>query len=147
MATALTSPLSSTQPRSGTFQSLFDSFVNETLTSQRASNWRPLVDLVEEDHTYSLAIDLPGFRDEDVEVQLEDRVLTVRAERSVDIRDGAQYRLSERPQGRSERSFRLPSSVDPAAIAATLELGVLHLSLPKREETRSRTIQIQGAGS
>ena len=126
-------------------QSLFDSFVNEAFSgaARNAASWQPAVDLLEDSESYRLTVELPGLRQDEIEILMEDRLLTIRAQRQLELKDGAQYRLNERRHGRFERSFRLPTSVDPSAVDAALDHGVLSLMLPKKPETKSRTIEIR----
>ena len=97
------------------------------------------------DHLYVEA-DLPGFRKEDVQITVEDQTLTLIAERKVDpeaaVKAG-EYLLNERRQARFERTFKLPLNVSDQDVTASLEHGVLTVTLAKREESKPRKIVVQ----
>lgn len=114
-------------------------------TTMPAGRWVPALDIVEEGDRFLLHLDLPGMTDEDVEIELEDRVLRIAGERR-DTRDRSRdgFRRVERSFGRFERSLTLPRGVDPEAISATFDRGVLEVSVPKPEETKPRRIAVNG---
>ncbi len=115
---------------------------------QRAANvWRPPVDVVEKDDAFWLEAEIPGVDPEDVEVYVQGRVLTVRAERkraSDDIREG--YRRIERFHGSFQRSFTIPESVDADKVDASVTHGVLRIALPKTEASLPRRIRVRVGG-
>ena len=98
------------------------------------------------DHLYVEA-ELPGFKKDEVEVTLEDQTLTLTAERKPDAPEVAaakgEWLLHERRQTRVHRSFKLPQTVNDQQVAATLEHGVLTVTLNKREESKPRKITVQ----
>ena len=101
------------------------------------------------DHFYVTA-ELPGFCEKDVDITLEDGVLSIRAERQSDINEGKpkeeggkQPLHLERRWTRFERSFTLPTAVNENAVNATLHDGLLTITLDKREEVKPRKIQIK----
>ena len=115
------------------------------LRSQQPVGFQPPVDILEEEGRIQLAVDLPGMSVREVEVELNHNVLTVRGERQRPLQEESwRSRLGERRYGPFERAFVLPQSVDPQGIEATMRLGVLTLSLPKRKQAVSRTIDIAG---
>lgn len=99
-------------------------------------------DIYEDSDNIYIDAELPGFRNEEVEVVMEDGVLTITAERKPEQAQGT-YHLHERRWRRAQRSFSVPSTVDENNIEATLRDGVLHLTLRKREEVKPRKIQIR----
>jgi HSP20 family protein len=106
----------------------------------------PAADIRETDAGLTLQLDMPGHDPKALQVKVEDQVLTVRSERKGEERsekDG--YLRVERAFGVYERSFRLPPNVDTGRVDAKYEHGVLTLSLPRREETRARTIEVKVA--
>ena len=106
-------------------------------------NWLPPVDIVESEEAFVATADLPGLSKEDIEVALEDNVLTVSGERSYAKNgDEASFRRVERAYGTFRRSFTLPSIVDAAKVDASFENGVLTLTLPKAETAKSRKISV-----
>ena len=106
-------------------------------------SWAPAVDIYEKDGNIVLKAELPGVDPKDVDVRVENNLLTLRGERKFDNevkRDN--YHRVERAYGTFTRSFTLPNVVDTANIKAEYRDGVLHMTLPKREEAKPRQIQI-----
>jgi HSP20 family protein len=106
--------------------------------------WIPAMDLVETDAHFVLRADLPGLSEGDVELSLEDNVLTLSGERKAEHEDRGEgfYRL-ERAAGSFSRSLTLPEGVDADAIAARFDQGVLEVRIPKPEQRKPRRLQIQ----
>jgi HSP20 family protein len=105
--------------------------------------WIPAMDLVEEGDHYVLRADLPGVDEDQVNVELEDNVLTISGERKSksEERKEGYYRI-ERASGAFSRSLTLPEGVDPESIRASFEKGVLEVSIPKPEERKPRKVAI-----
>lgn len=103
----------------------------------------PAADVVETEAAYKVVVDLPGHDPKAIQIQVQDDVLTIQSERKL-VEPGKDETVhrSERLGGTSFRSFSLPSSVDSAKVEAAYENGVLTVVLPKREEARPRTIQV-----
>ena len=111
------------------------------VTTQR--RWMPAMDLVESADHFVLTADLPGLAEDDVKIEVEDRVLSISGERksvSEDAKPG--YRRVERAFGSFRRTLTLPEGVDGEAITAAFDKGVLEISIPKPEQRKPRTIQI-----
>jgi HSP20 family protein len=107
-------------------------------------NWTPAVDILEKEDRIEILSDLPGFRAEDVEVTVEDGVLTIRGERKFEeASEGETYHKVERSYGLFERTFTLPNSVDMGKIAARFADGEMRVVLPKREETKPRSVKVK----
>jgi HSP20 family protein len=107
------------------------------------------VDVHEDSDHFYVEAEMPGFTKEDVDITLEDGVLTIRAERKEVKKEGGQEKQPlhiERRWSRFERSFTLPTAVNENSVRATLNEGVLLVTLDKREEVKPRKIQIT-AGS
>ncbi len=94
----------------------------------------------DEDNVYVQA-ELPGFSKDDIEITLEQGTLQISATRRVEERKGEQF-LNERKYTRSFRSFTLPTQVEEDKVQASVENGVLHLTLPKRAEVKPRKIKV-----
>jgi HSP20 family protein len=105
--------------------------------------WLPPMDLVETTDHYVLRADLPGLSDGDVNVQLEDNVLTISGERKAEHagKQEGYYRL-ERAFGGFSRSLTLPDGINPDGIQAHFDRGVLEIRIPKPEQKKPRTVQI-----
>ncbi|HEV3468833.1 MAG TPA: Hsp20/alpha crystallin family protein [Pyrinomonadaceae bacterium] len=104
------------------------------------ADWIPAADVYEDEGAYTIALDLPGIRRDGLDVNLDERRLTIRGERPP--REGADVRRAERPHGRFVRSFSLPDAVDRQGITADYKDGVLTLRLPKRAEPKERRLKI-----
>jgi HSP20 family protein len=107
--------------------------------------WTPAMDLAETEAAFVLRADLPGVSQEDVQIELEDTVLTVSGERKADhdTKGEGFYRV-ERSFGQFSRSLTLPKGVDAEAIAASFTDGVLEVRIPKPEQRKPRRISING---
>jgi HSP20 family protein len=112
-----------------------------------ARRWVPAMDLVETDQHLVLRADLPGLDREDLNIEVKDGVLTISGERKAEHTDKSEgfYRV-ERAFGRFSRSLDLPQGLDPKAVSADFDRGVLEVRIPKPEERQPTRIQI-GAGA
>jgi HSP20 family protein len=126
---------------------LFNTFFDTTTSGNGGSaprHWIPAMDLVETDDHFVLKADLPGLTDEDVKIDVEDDVLTVSGERKSEHEDkGEGYVRVERSYGSFRRSLTLPEGVDPEAVTASFDRGVLEVRIPKPEERKPRRVAIQ----
>jgi HSP20 family protein len=109
--------------------------------------WLPAMDLVETEDHFVLRADLPGLAEGDVNIEVEDRVLTVSGERKAEHEVSKEgYHRVERAFGAFSRSLTLPEGINPEAVEATFERGVLEVRIPKPEERKPRKVSI-GVGS
>jgi HSP20 family protein len=109
--------------------------------------WIPAMDLVETQDHFVLRADLPGLAESDVDVELEDNVLTLSGERKVEREDRQEgYYRVERASGSFQRSLTLPEGVDPEAIEASFDKGVLEVRIPKPEARKPRKVAISVGG-
>src|ERR1700760_3066268 len=126
---------------------LFNTFFDQPASAGRGGapsrRWIPAMDLVETADHYVLRADLPGLSDGDVNVRLEDNVLTISGERKAEHEDrlDGYYRL-ERAFGAFSRSLTLPDGVNPDAVQAHFDRGVLEIRVPKPEQKKPKTVQI-----
>jgi HSP20 family protein len=106
----------------------------------------PALDVYEDKDNIIVKADLPGLTKDDIEISLQDNVLTLRGEKKRDseVKEENYYRL-ERSYGTFNRSFELPTSVDASKIEATFKNGVLQITLPKTEEAKPKKIKINVA--
>ena len=110
--------------------------------------WAPSVDIYENKDHIVLEAELPGMKQEDFDLSIENNVITLRGERKFEKTDeNDNYHRVERSYGAFTRSFTLPQTVSAEGATAEYNNGVLRVTLPKREETKSRRIQVTGAGS
>jgi HSP20 family protein len=107
----------------------------------------PQMDVSETDRDVRIQAELPGVSENDIEVALDDDVLTIRAEKKQERKEEREgVHFSERSFGTFQRSLRLPFQVDPDQVQASFENGVLRVSVPKTQpQERSRRIQVQGS--
>lgn len=106
--------------------------------------WAPAVDFSEDADQFVLKAELPGLKKEDIQLSVEDGVLSLSGERksATSEQDGTLIR-SERFTGRFHRAFSLPTPVEVEKVRATYEDGILSVVLPKREEAKPRQIQVE----
>ncbi len=121
---------------------LFHRLRGETLDPEDEMSGAYPVDVEESDGEIRVEAELPGFNRDEVDVTLDDGLLTISAERKTEEKKGKKH-LSERRFTHVERSFRLPTSVDESAAEARLDKGVLHLRLPKSSESQAKHIELK----
>ena len=109
----------------------------------------PEADVVETENEIRVTVELPGMRSEDIDVDLENNVLTIAGEKSEEREEQGEkntWHLSERRYGKFSRSFVLPRDLDSEKIQASFEDGVLNVVIPKSERARRRRVEIQSGG-
>lgn len=112
-------------------------------TSSTVANWVPAVDIKEEKERFVIRADVPGVKPDDIEITMEDGVLTINGHReSEKTEEGNDYRRTERVSGRFFRRFTLPDTANAEGISARSEHGVLELSIPKHAKVMPRRINI-----
>jgi len=130
--------------RDAVSQLMEDSIVNPTrLGSTDALSMA--LNVSETQDEYIVEAVLPGLRPEDVDITIQDNVLTIRGETRKEQQSGskqANFHVMERRYGRFSRSVSLPSVVKVDEVRATLENGILHLEIPKAEEVKPRKIAV-----
>jgi HSP20 family protein len=126
---------------------LFDEFFGERRTGMSEGQWIPAVDVSENESEMVLRAELPGMTNDDIEVNLQDNVLTLKGEKKQEKKeDKENFHRLERSYGSFTRSFSLPAGVKQEDIKATFKDGILEISLPKAEEEKPQKIAIT-AGS
>jgi HSP20 family protein len=132
------------------FSTFFDAPTTSpgTGASPNLRRWMPAMDLLETEHDFVLRADLPGLSENDVNIELEDNVLTLSGERKAEheARKDGYYRV-ERAWGAFSRSLTLPEGVDPNAVQASFDRGVLEIHIPKPEQRKPRKVAISVGGS
>ena len=119
----------------------FPRFSDEGLVN---GSWSPTVDVYEDQNGIVLEADLPGMKPGDFELAIENNVLTLKGERKFEKKtEEGNYHRVERSYGSFTRTFTLPSNVDVNNVGADFKEGVLKVTLPRREETKPRQIQVQ----
>jgi len=106
--------------------------------------WAPPIDLDERDDEFVLTAELPGLRPEDIDLEIDGDVLTLRGEKKEDReeKEGERY-YYERRYGSFLRRVTLPQSVDPDQVRANFQNGILRVTMPKRELSRGKRVQIE----
>jgi HSP20 family protein len=129
------------------FNTFFDAPTGST-GNGGTRRWLPAMDLVETEDHFVLRADLPGLAEGDVNIEVEDRVLTVSGERKAEHEVSKEgYHRVERAFGAFSRSLTLPKGVDADAVAAKFDRGVLEIRIPKPEERKPRRIEIGNGGA
>ena len=108
------------------------------------SRWTPAVDIREDAERFTITADVPGIDPEDIEVTMENGVLTIKGERKLEAKDegGNGYRRVERVYGSFYRRFTLPDTADAEAISANGRHGVLEVVIPKRAALQPKRIAV-----
>jgi HSP20 family protein len=112
-----------------------------------ARRWIPAMDLVETGDHFVLKADLPGMTENDITIELENNVLTIAGERKTEHEEKHEgfYRL-ERATGTFSRALTLPEGIEPDAVQANFDNGVLEVRIPKPEQAKPRRVQIGVGG-
>lgn len=120
------------------FAHIFESFFGDAGRCRTSeARLAPQFELAETDNDYTIAAELPGIGKENVEIVVDEDVLTIKGEKKAEAKkEETNYLFSERRYGAFERKFQLPETVEQGAIAANYENGVLTLTLPKRPEAK-----------
>ncbi len=129
-----------------TFNELFDSFFTDGYVTQKPSHQTPAVNVSETDHSFILDLAAPGLKKEDFKIALEKDVLTISANVKNEVKEESK-KINKREFSYQtfSRSFNLPELVDHSKIEATYESGLLQVNIPKKEEAKvlSRQIEIK----
>lgn len=122
---------------------LFDGKFNANADGSTLTAWAPSVDVYETENELVIKADLPAMAEKDLDVRVENNMLTVRGERKFEqsVKEENYLRM-ERSYGTFSRSFSLPNTVDTQAIKAQYTDGVLTVSLPKRAESKPKQVKI-----
>jgi HSP20 family protein len=113
----------------------------DELTS--SGSFVPAVDVYEDEHKVTLKLEVPGVKQEDLDVQVENSTLTIRGERKFEKEEKEEnFQRIERRYGSFSRSFTLPNTIDTESVNANYENGVLKIELAKREEAKPKQIKV-----
>jgi HSP20 family protein len=122
------------------FQQSFGEGREESLTT---GAFAPAVDVYEDEHHVTLKIEVPGIDEKDLDIRVENNILTVHGERKFEKEEKEEnYRRIERQYGSFTRSFTLPTTVDSDGIQANYEKGVLKIKLAKKAEAKPKQIKV-----
>jgi len=107
------------------------------------TSFAPPVDIYEDEHSYTLKLEVPGIEEKDIDVKLENSTLTVSGERKFEKEEKEEnYRRVERRYGSFVRSFTLPQTIDSETVTAEYDKGLLKIRLAKKAEAKPKQIKI-----
>jgi HSP20 family protein len=119
-------------------------FGREGEEGRSGARWTPALDVVESNDAYRIDVEVPGLKPEDIEVTVDQGMLTIQGERrSEEESRDRQYHRIERRYGAFRRSITLPSHVDASRVEATYDNGVLRLTVPKTEAAQPKRIEVR----
>ena len=107
------------------------------------TGWSPIVDVSEDDNQYMIEAEMPGMNEEDIEINLENKLLVISGKKSVKKeKEGKRFTRIERSSGSFSRSFTLPSTVEAEEILASFSKGILTITIPKVPQKVPKKIKI-----
>ncbi len=118
-------------------------FGNLQTFSDGSEDWNILIDVMQKEDDIIVSASVPGIEPEEIDVAIEDNVLTIRAERKSESEQDVAYLIKERPEGSFFRALRLPDTVDAEKISSSYCNGVLTIKMPKAEEKKKKQIQVK----
>jgi len=127
---------------------LFEDFTRGGFGTLAQAQLIPQIDVVETDKEIEVTAELPGLERKDVEISIEDDMLTIRGEKKIDAKENDKnknYHISERSYGVFYRMLQLPPGIDPAGIQATMTKGVLKMTIPKPAKAEPKKIEVKEA--
>ena len=126
----------------GEINRLFDRDMDES--TGQMTQWPMRVDIREDENQIILKADVPGIEQKDIQVNVDNGRLTIAGQRKFEDEEHKEnYHRVERAYGHFSRSFQLPNTTDPNNIGASYKNGVLEVTLPKREEAKPRSVEVQ----
>lgn len=129
--------------------SIFQDFARPELGTESLGmgNFVPAVDIYEDQHKLQLKLEVPGIKQDDLDIRVENQTLTVKGERRFDSEEKEEnFHRIERRYGSFVRTFTLPQTVDTEQVKADYENGVLAITLPKKAEAKPKQIKVGIAG-
>ena len=136
-------PAGMSSMRQDAFDGEIDRVLDEALRTF-GQNWMPSCNVWDDENGFYVELALPGWEANQVTLELNNRILTIKGERKEESESTSRYHLHEIERGNFVRRFKLPSFVDQDKASATQKNGVLTVAFPKREEAKSRRILIDG---
>jgi HSP20 family protein len=131
---------------------LFDDLARGALTGFQQGPERlvPTMDVVENDNEIVVSVEMPGLQRNDIDISIDDDVLTIRGEKKVEDKqtdEKKNFHVTERAYGVFYRAIQLPSGIDPSKVEARMENGVLKITIPKPARSGAQKIEVQEAPS
>jgi HSP20 family protein len=122
---------------------LFEGTSDRSSDEGNLTTWAPTVDIFETEHNLVVKADLPDIKPEELDIRVENNILTIRGERKFEKKvNESNYLRVERSYGSFSRSFSLSNTVNTESIQAEYKNGVLTLNIPKREEAKPKQIKV-----
>jgi HSP20 family protein len=132
-----------THPLQEQLNRLFNEAFERSSEESSITTWAPAVDIYETGHGLVVKADLPDVKPEDLDIRVENNILTIRGERKFEKKvNETNYLRVERAYGSFSRSFSLANTVNSEAIKAEYKNGVLTLAIPKKEEAKPKQIKV-----
>lgn len=110
--------------------------------TQLFSGWSPALDLYQNSDAVVAVVEVPGMRKEDIDISLQDGMLTIAGERERSSGEGEDAERTERFSGKFRRSITLPTRVDAGKVSASYKDGILTITLPKAEEAKPKKVEV-----
>jgi len=120
---------------------VFESTGSFSASPAPLSRWNPAVNVYQDKDRFTVVVELPGLKKEEIEISLHDDTLTISGERKREESSEQEF-LTERSYGKFQRSLTLPSAVDAEAVKANYKNGLLQVVLPKAEQTKPKQIEV-----
>ena len=119
-------------------------YMNDDDANVATANWAPSVDITEDENGFTLLADIPGVKPEDIDISMENGVLTIKGERNTEEKtEKENFRRVERQYGMFYRRFTLPETANADKIEAHSEHGVLKVTIPKQAVAQARRISVK----
>lgn len=126
------------------FHRFFEDFGQDL--SPAEEEFRPAMDIRETDEAYIVEADVPGIKKDDIQIEVNNDVLTIKGERKEEHEEKEKdYHRMERQYGSFRRSISIPGGIKHDAVEAKFDDGVLRVTLPKREDTKPRRIEVKAS--
>lgn len=143
------SPLQDVAVLQNRLNSIFNDFARPDSGDEvTAGNFIPAVDIYEDQQKLVLKLEVPGIKQDDLQIHVENQTLTIKGERRFESDEKEEnFRRIERRYGSFVRNFSLPQTVDTNAIEANYDAGVLSVALPKKAESKPKQVKIAVGGA
>ncbi len=137
-------PFDELMPIRNRLDRLFARLVDKEEEPMIAGKWTPVADILETKDAYIIRAELPGIEEKDINIEIENGILTLKGERKVESKtEEKDFRRIERMYGTFFRSFTLPQNVNADKITAALVSGVIEVVVPKKEEAKPKKITLE----
>lgn len=124
---------------------IFSEATRSPAEAASARTWAPVVDILETDNDLVVRAELPGLKQQDIDIEVTDESLTIKGERKFDEAAKDQYIRVERPYGPFQRSFTIGVPIQHDKVKATYRDGILEVVIPKAEEVKPKKITIEAS--